>query len=139
MTGQPTIAWIEDDIDVLQPLMKPLRKRGFDILELRSYAEAIENLDLIRECEMICLDLILPPGPGADVEEEDDHLGLQLLRQFRRDYHLSMPILVLSVIADGHDVDPEELRQLNAASLAKPVHLAELRAEVDELLGLHEN
>lgn len=139
MSEKRSIAWIEDDIDVLLPLMRPLGKQGFEILKYYSYTEALEHLDEIRECELICLDLILPPGHGAEPQPETEYLGLKLLREFRALYGLTMPILVLSVIADGPDVDQEELRRLDAASLAKPVHLHELRAEVDELLGLRDN
>lgn len=138
MAEKGAIAWIEDDIDVLMPLMRPLDKQGFEIRKYYSYAEAIEHIEGIRTCVLICLDLILPPGQGAGPQPEDEYLGLRLLREIRTTYAMTMPILILSVIADGPDVDQDELQELGAASLAKPVHLHELRAEVDELLGVHQ-
>lgn len=136
MTPKGYIAWIEDDIDVLDALMNPLRKAGFQILEYRTFTEAIKGIERIQQVDLICLDLILPPGNGATAQDRDAYLGLTLLRRLRHEYSLIMPVIVLSVIADGPDVDQAELEELGAVPLAKPVHLHDLKREVEELLGL---
>lgn len=129
-----TIAWIEDDIDVLDPMMTPFRKEGIKIKEYRTYGMAMDHLDEIQQCNLIILDLILPSGKA---KMEDEYLGLTFLRNLRKQYEINIPVLILSVVADSEDVvDPSELLALGAHALPKPVRLRDLKSEVLDLLGL---
>ncbi len=91
------IAWIEDDIDLIEPVVRPLQRHGFDIIEFRDVQEVLDNLDTLRDCSLILLDLIIPSG-GAYVET-GEYLGVSLLQSLRKDYAIDIPVIVLSTAA----------------------------------------
>lgn len=129
-----TIAWIEDDIDELNPIMEPLIEVGFAFKKIRTYLQAIENIDALRKCDLIILDLILPSGKNTDT---DDYLGIDLLRRLRKEFRVNVPILIFSVVAHASDIlSEDEQKKLNARSLAKPIRQEQLVEEVYEMLGL---
>jgi CheY-like chemotaxis protein len=131
------IVWIEDDTDVLDPTVKPLRDMGFTIQEYRTYAEADANIEVLRKCDLILLDLILPPGNSTI---KGEYLGLKLLRRLRKDLKVKTPIIVYSVVANAHEVvHLEELEELEAVPLTKTVRPSKLKAQVLEALGLSSN
>jgi CheY-like chemotaxis protein len=128
-----TIAWIEDDIDVIDPVVKPLRQVGFQILEFRTYSEAVAHLEELSSCDLILLDLILPPG----MEEVSDskYLGLELLKYLRK-ANIKAPVVIFSVVAEIIDITREELQELNATTVSKPVRPLQLKSHIFERLGL---
>jgi len=142
------IAWIEDDSDEIAAVVKPLRRAGFEFHYVYHYAEAIARIDEIGKCDLILLDLILPPGPqepsgpaGDDSDpalEAEDYLGKLLLRRFRREYGINVPVIVFSVVARGKVFDEDETEDLQATLLPKPVRPSKLKAEVYRLLNLEE-
>ena len=134
-TENKCIVWIEDDIDVIDPVVDPLRKSGFNILPLRNYTEAKDHLEEIRNCDLILIDLILPPG-REEQENDQEYLGLKLLK-FLRHEEIQIPVIAFSVVADEPNLE-EELRQLNAVPLSKPVRPSELKNEVFFILGYSE-
>lgn len=130
------IAWIEDDIDALAPVMEPLRERGFVFENIRSYQQALDNVDKLKKCDLIILDLILPPGKGADVAD-DDYLGIALLRKLRDHFRIKTPVLVFSVVAHASDVLPAGfLEKYDARAESKPIRQERLMRTVYALLDL---
>jgi len=129
-----TIGWIEDDIHELYPVMEPLVERGFVFKKFRTYQQALDGVETLRKCDLIILDLILPPGKNIDT---DDYLGIDLLRRFREEFHLHTPILIFSVVAHAHDIlSEDDLAKYQARALFKPIRQERLMKEVYELIGL---
>jgi CheY-like chemotaxis protein len=129
------IAWIEDDIDLIDSIVAPLRRRGFEIVEFRNMQEVLHNLDTLRDCNLILLDLIIPSG-GASIET-DEYLGVSLLRLLRNEYAINIPVIVLSTassierftkIAEGLKVTDILVKPCLPSHLERSV-LASLNAE----------
>lgn len=141
-----TLAWIEDDSYALDGIMMPLRKVGFTIVKYFSYAEAMRHIGIIKQCDIIIVDLILPPGKDVkcydhivDEYQSRDLYGLRILYALCNDstFDLKKPIIILSVIAHEEErARAEELRRLNVHLLAKPAHGRDVKAEVYKLLNL---
>ena len=128
------IAWIEDDSDVIFGVVKPLIKQGVTINTYYNYAEAINHIDEIRDCDLILLDIILPPGAS---DEKGNSLGIKLLRLLRNEYQVKMPIIIFSIVANASDIiSTSELESLGAQALPKGITPQELKTEVIEILGL---
>jgi CheY-like chemotaxis protein len=130
------IGWIEDDIDELAPVMEPLIEQGFAFKKFRTYQEALDNVETLRSCDLIILDLILPPGKNTETDD-DDYLGIQLLRRLRVEFHVEAPILIFSVVAHASDVLPEgDLKKYDVRAEFKPIRQGRLIRTVYEMLGL---
>jgi CheY-like chemotaxis protein len=130
------IAWIEDDIDALAPVMEPLIERGFSFKKFRTYQQALDNVATLRSCDLIILDLILPPGKSAETDE-DDYLGAKLLRRLRDELRVKTPILIFSVVAHASDVLPDsELKKYDVRAEFKPIRQERLMRAVHELIGI---
>lgn len=129
-----TIAWVEDDIDVIYGVLKPLIKQGVAINQYHNYQDAITRINEIRECDLILLDAILPPGASGAT---GSNLGIKLLRRFREEFKLEMPVIIFSIVANAQDViSTSELEELKARSLPKGITPLELKDEVVEVLGI---
>lgn len=96
------IAWVDDENAKLGLLVKPLQQAGYTLVRCRTYSEALDRLDEIRQAELLILDLIIPPGT-ADIDGR--YLGLALLRQFRAE-GLQQPAVIMSVVLHN-TVKPE--------------------------------
>ena len=136
------IVWIEDDHDVLDPVITPLVKDGMAFTKLRSYNQAIEHIEELRTCSLIILDIVLPPGEGSlepKYESNGHYIGTSLLRELREDHKISTPILIFSVVADAPEV-AERVREfidgedINVRLISKPIRPSELKQEVLDLL-----
>jgi CheY-like chemotaxis protein len=131
-----TIAWIEDDAEELDTLLNPLRRANFVIKPFHSYSEVLAHLDEIRQCNLILLDIVIPPGPDtADQADDDEYLGKTLLKRFRREFNLVQPVIVLSFFAQV-ELSEKELRSLNAQALTKPIRPSAIKKAVFDRLGL---
>src|ERR1051325_11469214 len=97
----PVIAWIEDESDVIFGVVKPLTKEGFIIKQYFTYYDALNHIHEIAKCDLILLDVILPPGKSS---ESGKNLGLKLLKKFRDEMGLTTPVLVFSIVANAEDV-----------------------------------
>lgn len=132
--NEVTISWIEDDIDVIHSVMKPVQKEGVTLQFYYNYQEAIANIDAIRKSDLILLDAIIPPGTSGVT---GGNLGIQLLRRFRQEFKIDVPVIVFSIVAHAQDViSTTELEELKARSLPKGVTPADLKVEILEVLGL---
>ena len=122
-----SIAWIEDDHDRIGALVSLLEDDGHKIHRYRSYDEVCDALTTIKSCDVIILDLILPPT------EEDPYLGISVLDELRNDYGFTSPVVVCSLVEN-----PVVLKRLNdlgiTSILTKPVRPSVLYNVVTEAL-----
>jgi CheY-like chemotaxis protein len=133
------IVWIDDDSDIMDGLFERFEQLGYEFTVFTTYREAMENLDVIRNCDLIFLDLILPSGDFSPVvdpsREENKHLGLDLLRTWRsEEVAIWVPVLVLSIIAYEASADERELAELNAKPLHKDASLEQIHRTVERML-----
>ncbi len=128
-----TIVWIEDDVDVIASVARPLERAGHRFVHLRNIAEAREHFDLLRKADLILLDMILPPGATEPTMFTGRYPGQALLREMR-EAGIETPVIVLSVVA-REDVH-RELERLGVADvIRKPVLPSELKRRVEAVLG----
>jgi DNA-binding response OmpR family regulator len=132
-----TIAWIEDDTDFIDPVVKPLEDAGYDFIRIRSYREAREAKEQIRAADLILLDMILPSGngnqgQGASVSSEMP-LGGQLL-QFLREQGINTPVVVLSVKRDQQLASALQALGTVPVILRKPVLPSILKERIEDVL-----
>lgn len=126
-----TIAWIEDDYDVIHPVVFPLEKAGYQIVNFHNTKDALDRLEQIRQTDLILLDLLLPPG--ADGRDFGDYPGIQFFRELREVHQVRTPVIVFSVLSQSHIL--EELKKLGAADIIrKPVRPSELKERVERVL-----
>lgn len=130
-----TIVWIEDDTDIIDPVVRPLERAGHRFLRLHSAQEALDALEEIRHADLILLDIIFPPANtlphSFDQAEGFSHYtGLHLLRELRQAHGVTTPVVVLTVV-----IRPEldtELHALDVADIIhKPVRPSELKRRVE--------
>lgn len=127
------IVWVEDDIDIISSVVRPLELAGYNIVKLRSSSEANKAIDRIRQADLVLLDMLLPIGKnGSDVE---DYEGLRLLRNWYATYKTDFPpVVVFSVITSDQVVS--ELRKIKivAGILSKPARPSELKQKIERAL-----
>jgi signal transduction histidine kinase/DNA-binding response OmpR family regulator/HPt (histidine-containing phosphotransfer) domain-containing protein len=118
---RPSVLFVEDDPAVRDSIRKVLRRAGYVCLIASDPRQAL-NMLRIRRPALLMTDIRMP-----------DTDGLSFLRRLREDPSLSdLPAIVLSgYVAPGI---PEQVAALSARLLRKPVDLAELLAEIRELI-----
>ena len=129
------IIWIEDDANIIWPVVQPLEDRGYEIIALQSMREALDNIDDLRTCDLILLDVILPAG---DKQWESEHyMGVHLLEELR-ERSVTTPVIVLTVV--GNSGTRKVLRELGVNDiLNKPILPSKLEEAVLTLLQDREN
>ena len=127
------IAWIEDDIDIIDPVVRPLVQDGHDFIRIRTIREALTSVPLIRTCDLILLDMIIPPG---DTEGDyGTYSGISLLKRLREEHDVWIPVVVFSVVDPSKVKD--QLAEWNVAGyIRKPALPSELKEAVDVVLKL---
>jgi len=131
-----TIVWIEDDTDIIGSVVRQLERAGYKIERLRSARDVFENLDLVRRCDLILLDMILPKG-GVE-QNFGQPTGLGILRQLRQEFQVTQPVVVLSVIR-REEIAKELKQELGVKDIiTKPVRPSELKRRVEAALGISE-
>ncbi len=128
------IVWIEDDTNIINDVVRPLERSGYQIERFYTVREALDNLDTLKACDLILLDLIIPLGGAA--EPVGHYPGMYLLRTFREKYALEQPVIVLSVVADAEVF--QDLKSLGAEIENKPILPSKLKRLVEEVLGIDE-
>ena len=129
-----TIVWIEDDTDIIDPVVRPLERAGHRFIRLHSAHEALDAIEEMRRADLILLDIIFPPAQvpqGFDQANGfNQYTGLHLLRQLRTVHGVTTPVVVLTVV-----IRPEldkELETLDVADIIhKPVRPSELKRRVE--------
>ena len=94
------IVWIDDDYDIIAPLIRPLQRAGNSILRLRTVAETLAQVEAVRGCDLVILDILLPTG-GATIDQADHYTGRTLLRLLKTEYDFQRPVIVCSVVSQA--------------------------------------
>jgi len=129
------IAWMEDDIEIIEPVVKPLKDAGHSFVELFSVEEVIDALDDVRSCDLILLDLLLPVGEAAG--NYGRYPGLRLLEVLREQYSIDIPAVVLTMVPNERVLS--KLKKLGVADIiTKPILPSKLKERVLKALeALH--
>jgi CheY-like chemotaxis protein len=128
------IAWIEDYTDVIYAVVEQLEHDGFKIHTFKDYSSALSNIEFILTCDLIILDLILPPGNNNESLGYKEYLGVKFLEYLRINKGSKIPVVIFSVVAHLESVG-EQLKQFESTILvSKPIRTSELRKEVIALL-----
>lgn len=128
------IAWIEDDIDIIDLVVRPLEIDGYQIHRYYTVQDALSNIHQIRRCDLILVDLILPSGNLNPFGKFDSHYpGLTLLHELRTTHFITQPAIVLSVVANASVNN--ETKNLGVANyLNKPVLPSVLKKHVENAI-----
>jgi CheY-like chemotaxis protein len=126
------IAWIEDDANIIRSVVKPLEyTHKIEIEIFDSMKHALDEIDAIKECDLILLDVILPSGMKE--MEGQFHIGVHLLRKLR-ELGVQIPVIAFTVI--GNSETAKQLRELGVVKiLNKPIFPSELEHEVMSVLS----
>jgi len=121
------IAWIEDDHKRISSLVKLLENDGHSIVPCGSWQEVEKQIKIVCECDVIILDIILPPV------EDDPYSGLSVLRYLREQHGYRGPVVVCSRVRNP--IVLEQLRELGVADIVhKPVRPSVLHGIVTKAL-----
>ena len=95
MTDQKSIKilLIEDDSFLRELMSEKLRNAGYNVIEAADGNEGLKKIQTENPA-LVLLDLILP---GID--------GFDLLRAFRKELKIEVPIIVLSNLGNKDDID----------------------------------
>jgi DNA-binding response OmpR family regulator len=91
------IVWIEDDVDIIGPVVRPLERAGFEIVRLRTAKEVFDNVAKLHEADLILLDMLLPDG-GSGLEL-GRYTGLDIFKELLENHALKTPVVALTVVA----------------------------------------
>ena len=126
-----TIIWIEDDTDIIDPVVRPLERAGYEIIRIPTAHEALESVEQIQQADLILLDMILRPG-NTD-REFSRYSGLDILRELRETHKVTTPVVALTVVT--RDETRQRLHELGVVDIIrKPVRPSELKDRVEQVL-----
>ena len=126
-----TIVWIEDDIDIIGPVVRPLERAGFQIVRLCTAKEVFENIEKLHDADLILLDMLLPDG-GSGLEL-GRYTGLDIFRELKQNHDLATPVVALTVVA--REEVRVSLRDLGVADIIrKPVRPSELKERIEQII-----
>lgn len=126
-----TIAWIEDDTDIIDPVVEPLIDAGYEINRYNTIAQVLEHKKEIIRADLILLDMIV--RPGVTDRRFGRYPGLDLLREWRGE-KIETPVVALTVVR--RDEVTRQLKELGVADIVyKPVRPSELKERVERVLG----
>ena len=126
-----TIVWIEDDVDIIGPVVRPLERAGFQIIRLRTVKEVFDNLPHLHQADLILLDMLLPDG-GSGLELSR-YTGLDIFRILKTQHDLQTPVVALTVVA--RQEVRKNLNELGIADIVrKPVRPSELKERIEQVL-----
>lgn len=128
------IIWIEDDIGIIKPVIRPLINDGHKIVTYSYVAEALKNMDELKSADLLLVDMIHPPGEN-NIENFSRYPGLDFLEQIRNQYKLKTPVVVLTVVTNADVL--QRLKKLNVADIInKPVRPSVLKEKIERALGI---
>ena len=127
-----TIIWIEDDVDIISPVIRPLERAGYKIVCFRTSKEVFDNVQKLKDADLILLDMILPDG-GLSMELSR-YTGLDIYRDLKTKHNLETPVIALTVVA--REEVRITLRELGVADIIrKPVRPSELKERIEQALN----
>ena len=126
------IVWIEDDVDIIGPVVRPLERAGYEIIRLISAKEVFDNIEKLHEADLVLLDMLLPDGgSGLDLGR---YTGLDIFRELLETHDLKTPVVALTVVA--RQEVRKDLNDLGIADIIrKPVRPSELKERIEHILG----
>jgi CheY-like chemotaxis protein len=125
------IAWIEDDIGIIEDVIQPLINDGYKFTYLRSIGDALDNIDLLKTVDLILLDLIFPTGD--ETIDFNQYPGVSLLERLKNEFKIQTPVIAFTVVTNGQA--HKQLRELGVVEIInKPVRPSELRETVNQVL-----
>ena len=134
---QKKFVWIEDDFQIMMPLMEPLKERGHDLIVLRTEKEALENIDILRKSDLIFVDLIIPHGDkkvDPFRQAPNTEAGMQLVSTLLKTEKITTPIVVLSIVSSSEI--HKKLYQLGVRNIiVKPALISEINETITNILG----
>lgn len=124
------ILWIEDDADIIRRVVWPLEKEGFEFSIIRTYSEYLDiTEEEFKSFVLVIIDLLLPPG-RAEVENNEE-LGILIVKDIREKKKLEIPIIVFTGIP--RDCEYEFIGK-KVSFMRKPILPSELQEEVHRVL-----
>lgn len=125
------ILWIEDDAAMLDGLVRPLRKDGYQITVAFTEKEALKALDE-KEFDLILFDIIIPSGSDENYEE---FVGVRLADEIIINRNLRTPIIGISVVNRPDILD--HLYKLGFKKILPKGYVlpSVLKEEVDKILN----
>lgn len=131
MKTSKKIAWIEDDIGIIEDVIQPLINDGHKFTYLRTTKEVLDRIDFLKTVDVILLDLIFPAG--NEVTEFTQYPGVSLLERLKNEFGVKTPVIVVTVVTNGQA--HKRLRELGVIEIInKPVRPSELRETVNRVL-----
>ena len=111
----------EDDTDMRRFLVKALQTAGYDVI---SYDNGLSAYQRLREepFELLLTDIVMPEMDGIELARRAAELDPDIKIMF---------ITGFAAVALNSDSDAPK----NAKVLSKPVHLREIVAEVERMVG----
>lgn len=132
MTTNKKIAWIEDDIGIIEDVIQPLIADGHNFTYLRNSKEVLEKINFLKTVDLILLDLIFPSGDEA--MDFNQYPGVSLLERLKDEFKIEVPVIVFTVVTNGQA--HKRLRELGVIEIInKPVRPSELREAVNRVLS----
>jgi CheY-like chemotaxis protein len=135
------ILWIDDDYYAIRGLVRPLEEEGVIVDNVPSGLDAFERLKT-EKYDLLIVDMIIPLARNDDkvnVEaqewENEEYVGVGLVKWLREKSDIKCPILLLSVIDDP--IGKYELsKYINIHSIIKRgLFPSKLREEVHRIWG----
>lgn len=126
------VVWLDDDYDTIASLVRLLERDGHRILRLRTVHEALDHVNNILTCDLLILDVLLPPGKAA-MASEDHYRGRTLLRTLREQWGFDRPVIVCSIV--GKKELDAELEALGVESILRKTETtaSRLKREADRI------
>ena len=119
-----TIAYIEDDPDMIDLVSIILQKHGYQVAGFTESREIIPRLESIHP-ELILLDLMMPHVDGIEVYKEiKGREGME-----------NIPVVIISAMKRAVEEIEREGRIRVEACLVKPFTIGELLDTVNRILG----
>lgn len=135
MKKEINIAWIDDDIHILEPVIEPLDRAGYKIKRIFYLEEAREAIKEDGVFDLIILDLLLPDNK-AD-EGSIKYPGKEFLEEIRYEKKLKTPVIIFSVVNRSGIL--ESLKKIGVDDiLHKPIRPLELKERVEAVLKKYE-
>jgi CheY-like chemotaxis protein len=119
-----TIAYIEDDPDMIDLVSIILQKHGYQVTGFTESREILPRLESVKP-ELILLDLMMPHMDGIEVYREiKSHEGM-----------VDIPVIIISAMKRAVEEIEREAKIEVAACLVKPFTIGELLDTVSRIIG----
>ena len=115
--------------------MRLLQRDGHRIHRMRTVAEALASLAVLRSCDLLILDVLLPTGGAADLDAHDHYTGRTLLRVLKERHGFDRPVIACTVVTNRDVL--AELESLGVTSILNKTETtaARLKQEADKVFG----